>query len=122
MLVEDDQQVRDLTRSVLTECGYSVLVAESAPAVAKICEQHSGVVHLLLTDVIMPGLGGREIAKQVLARWRDVKVLYMSGYTENTIIHHGVLDDGTFFLPKPFTPSALTAKVREVLGHNSQAK
>jgi len=119
LLVEDDEQVRELTRSVLADCGYSVLVAENAQEVGRICEQHSGTVDLLLTDVVMPGMGGREVAGQVLERWSKAKVLYMSGYTENTIIHHGVLDTGTFFLPKPFTPSALTAKVREVLDHNS---
>jgi two-component system cell cycle sensor histidine kinase/response regulator CckA len=114
-LVEDDQQVRDLTHSVLTSSGYSVLVAENGPAVAKICEQYQDPVHLLLTDVVMPGLSGAEVAKRVSARWPNAKVLYMSGYTENSIVHHGVLDEGTFFLPKPFTPSTLTNKVREVL-------
>ncbi len=115
LLVEDDEQVRDLTHSVLTTTGYSVLVAENGPAVAKICEQHRNAIHLLLTDVVMPGLSGRDVAKQVSARWPNAKVLYMSGYTKNSIVHHGVLDEGTFFLPKPFTPSALTNKVREVL-------
>ena len=122
LLVEDDEQVRELTRSVLAECGYSVLVAENAPAVVKICEQHSGTVDLLLTDVVMPGMGGREVAERVLARWNNAKVLYMSGYTENTIMHHGALDTGTFFLPKPFTPSILTAKVREVLGDAGESQ
>jgi PAS domain S-box-containing protein len=119
-LVEDDRQVRDLACSVLTGSGYSVLVAENAPEVAKICEQYGNTVHLLLTDVVMPGVSGREVAKQVTARWPNTKVLYMSGYTENSIVHHGVLDEGTFFLPKPFTPSVLTNKVREVLDHHSR--
>ena len=103
----------------MTGCGYSVLVAENATAVAKICANHTNTVHLLLTDVVMPGISGREVAKQVSARWGNAKVLYMSGYTENSIIHHGVLDTDTFFLPKPFTPSALTNKVREVLDHGN---
>ena len=115
LLVEDDRQVRELARSVLSSCGYTVLVADSAPEVASRCEQHASTIHLLLTDVVMPGSGGREIAKQVMARRPGIKVLYMSGYTTNAIVHHGVLDAGTSFLQKPFTPASLAAKVREVL-------
>ena len=115
LLVEDDAQVRDLAAAILTSCGYVVLSADSAGAVIAQCEQHSGDIHLLLTDVVMPGGGGREVARHVLARRPFTKVLYMSGYTTNAIIHRGVLDPGTHFLQKPFTPSALSAKVREVL-------
>jgi PAS domain S-box-containing protein len=115
LLVEDDAQVRELTRSLLEQHGYSVVVAENAKALAKICSTHAGPIHLLLTDVVMPDTGGREVARQVSARWANVKVLYMSGYTENSIVHRGVLDDDTFFLPKPFTPAELSNKVREVL-------
>jgi CheY-like chemotaxis protein len=99
-----------------------VLVAENGPTVQKICAQHKEDIDLLLTDVVMPGVSGREVAKLVTARWPGVKVLFMSGYTENSIIHHGVLDDGTFFLAKPFTPSALTNKVREVLDHRTRTQ
>jgi two-component system cell cycle sensor histidine kinase/response regulator CckA len=119
LLVEDNEQVRELTHAVLASRGYSVLVAENGPAVQKICAQHKEDIDLLLTDVVMPGVSGREVAKLVTARWPGVKVLFMSGYTENSIIHHGVLDDGTFFLAKPFNPSALTNKVREVLDHRT---
>ncbi len=115
LLVEDDQQVRELTHSVLVACGYTVIVAENGPAAVKICEQQGSDIDLLLTDVVMPGISGREVASQVSARWPKIKVLYMSGYTENSIVHHGVLDIGTFFLAKPFTPAALANKVREVL-------
>ncbi len=76
LLVEDDQQVRELTHSLLTTSGYFVLVAENAPAVARICEQYPNTVHLLLTDVVMPGVSGHEVAKQVSARWPKAKVLY----------------------------------------------
>jgi two-component system, cell cycle sensor histidine kinase and response regulator CckA len=119
-LVEDDQQVRELTHSVLTGIGYSVLTAGNGPEVAKTCEEYPNEVHLLLTDVVMPGISGREVAKRVSARWPNAKVLYMSGYTQNSIVHHGVLDEGTFFLPKPFTPFALTTKVRAVLDEPRQ--
>jgi len=115
LLVEDDQQVRELTHSVLVACGYHVLIAENGPAAVKICEQQGSDIDLLVTDVVMPGISGREVASQVTARWPDIKVLYMSGYTENSIVHHGVLDNGTFFLAKPFTPTSLANKVREVL-------
>ena len=115
LLVEDDTQVRDLAAAILSSCGYNILSADSARAVISECEQHDGAIHLLLTDVVMPGSGGREIAKHVLARRPFTKVLYMSGYTANAIIHHGVLDAGTHFLQKPFTPATLSAKVREVL-------
>ena len=118
LLVEDDAQVRDLAAAVLTSSGYTVLTVDSPRAAAAKCDEHKGDIHLLLTDVIMPGIGGREVANQVLARRPNTKVLYMSGYTTNAIIHHGVLDPGTFFLQKPFTPANLSAKVREVLDHS----
>jgi PAS domain S-box-containing protein len=122
LLVEDNEQVRELTHAVLASRGYSVLVAENGQTVQKICAQHKEDIDLLLTDVVMPGVSGREVAKLVTARWPGVKVLFMSGYTENSIIHHGVLDDGTFFLAKPFTPSALTNRVREVLDHRTRTQ
>jgi PAS domain S-box-containing protein len=115
LLVEDDPQVRDLAAAVLASCGYTVLVADSARAVVSKSDEHKGDIHLLLTDVVMPGSGGREVANQILARRPNIKVLYMSGYATNAIVHHGVLEPGTFFLQKPFTPAALSAKVREVL-------
>ena len=119
LLVEDDEQVRELTRSVLADRGYTVLVAENAAALTKICETHTAAVHVVLTDVVMPTISGREVASRALARWPRIKVLYMSGYTENSIIHHGVLDEGTSFLPKPYTPAALTNRIRELLDHVS---
>ncbi len=116
LLAEDDRGVRDLARAILSACGYSVLEGDSRTALS-LCRDHPGPVHLLLTDVVMPGLSGRELADQIRARRPDIKVLYMSGYTSNAIIHHGVLDADTFFLQKPFTPAGLAAKVREVLDH-----
>jgi PAS domain S-box-containing protein len=122
LLVEDDEQVRILTQSILDTCGYTVMVAENAQAVAKICTQHRGSVDLLLTDVVMPGISGREVARRVSARWPGIKILYMSGYTENAIVHQGILEPGTFFLAKPFTPTILANKVREVLDHAAAAR
>jgi len=115
LLVEDDQQVRELARTILVECGYSVLTAEKPVEASSLCRNFSGQIHLMLTDVVMPGLSGRDLAVQVSALRPQIKVLYMSGYTTNAIVHHGELDADTAFLPKPFTPMSLSVKVREVL-------
>ena len=121
LLVEDDEQVRNLTHSILASCGYRVLVAPDSAAVTKVCQSHRGEVDLLLTDVVMPSVSGRQVANQVSARWPQVKVLFMSGYTENSIVYHGVLDSDTDFLAKPFTPVALADKIREVLDRDGLA-
>jgi len=121
LLVEDDIQVRDLTRSILTACGYVVLAPADAQAALAMVEQDAPKIRLLLTDVIMPGINGRELARQLVGRNPEIKVLYMSGYTENTIGQHGVLEPGTYFLQKPFTPPALTNKVREILDNHGKA-
>jgi len=115
LVVEDDAQLRDLVRTILAANGYSVLAPLDAQAIRAMTEDAASKIHLLLTDVVMPGINGRELARQFVARNPAIKVLYMSGYTENAIVHHGVLDESTHFLQKPFTPSALTTKVREVL-------
>jgi PAS domain S-box-containing protein len=115
LLVEDDSQVRELTRMVLTSCGYSVLAPKDADGALAMADQHARVIRLLLTDVVMPGMNGQELARQLIARNPQVKVLYMSGYTEFTIGRHGVLEPGTYFLQKPFTPVALGNKIREIL-------
>ncbi|HKV24432.1 MAG TPA: ATP-binding protein [Candidatus Acidoferrum sp.] len=115
LVVEDDPAVRELTRSALTASGYSVIAAANGQEVSELCARNSESIQLLLTDVVMPGMNGRQVAEMVCARWPRIRVLFMSGYAENSIVHHGVLDTGIFFLPKPFTPSVLTSKVREVL-------
>jgi PAS domain S-box-containing protein len=119
LLVEDQPQVRELARMTLSEKGYTVLVTSSPEDAESACARHGAEVHLLLTDLIMPGLTGRELAKRLTTRHPKMRVLYMSGYTFGITtqpgMSSGLLEDGVPFLQKPFTPSALSEKVREVL-------
>jgi PAS domain S-box-containing protein len=119
LLVEDQAQVRELARIALSEKGYTVLVASSPEDAESVCSKHGTEIHLLLTDLILPGISGRELAKRLTARHTKMRVLYMSGYTFNIMAkgaaEGGMLEEGMAFLQKPFTPSALTEKVREVL-------
>jgi len=118
LLAEDDEQVRELASEALSAAGYSVLAAETPQAAISICRDHAARIDLLLTDVVMPIIGGRELARQLTAIRPDLRVLYMSGYTPQAILHHGELEANTFFIQKPFTPSSLAAKIREVLEHS----
>jgi two-component system cell cycle sensor histidine kinase/response regulator CckA len=115
LVVEDNESVRKFVRSVLEPKGYDLLEADGSEDAAKLIEKHSGPIHLLLTDVVMPRLSGPELAARLAPHHPESKVLYMSGYTDNAIVHHGVLDPGTHFLQKPFVPEALMQKIREVL-------
>jgi PAS domain S-box-containing protein len=115
LVVEDEVNLRRLTRQFLENQGYDVVEAADGAAAVQICVAHQGTIHLLLTDVIMPGMNGRELAQRVSEIRPNMKVLYMSGYTENAIGHNGTLDAGITLLQKPFTLQALKAKVREVL-------
>lgn len=115
LVAEDDRQVRDLSVAVLKACGYLVLGVENAHDAEQVCGQHNGEIHLLLTDVVMREMSGPELALRVQKIRPKTKVLFMSGYTDSAIVHQGVLDRGIAFLPKPFTPAALSVKVREVL-------
>jgi PAS domain S-box-containing protein len=115
LLVEDESTLRGLVRQYLQNQGYTVLEAHSGAAALRSANYYSGRIHLLLTDVIMPGMNGRELAQQLTAVRPDMCVLYMSGYTENVIGHNGTLDPGVNLLQKPFTLPALKARVREVL-------
>jgi two-component system cell cycle sensor histidine kinase/response regulator CckA len=121
LLVEDDAQVRQLSSSVLAHCGYKVLTAANPEEGLKIAQENHRDIRLLITDVVMPGMNGRQLAAKITEFLPQIKVLYMSGYTNNAIVHYGVLDDGLWFLPKPFSLSALISKVREVLDANPQA-
>jgi two-component system cell cycle sensor histidine kinase/response regulator CckA len=115
LLVEDDPQLRQLSSTVLAHCGYNVLVAASPEEGLAICQANHRDIRLLITDVVMPRMNGRQLAEQIVQVCPKVRVLYISGYTNNAIVHYGVLDPGLWFLPKPFSLSALVAKVREVL-------
>jgi PAS domain S-box-containing protein len=115
LLVEDEEAVRELARTVLEAHGYEVVEATHGDEAAQLAEQHGGSFDLLLTDVVMPGMSGRELAKKIAARSRRTRVLFMSGYTDNVIAQGGVLEAGVSFLQKPFSPRALAAKVRAVL-------
>jgi PAS domain S-box-containing protein len=118
LLVEDEANLRYLARQFLEKQGYRVIEAADGVVAVQIAVAHSGVIHLLLTDVIMPGMNGRELAQRMAEIRPNTKVLYMSGYTENVIGHNGTLDAGVRLLQKPFTLRDLKSKVREVLDSN----
>jgi len=122
LLVEDEEAVRELARVVLEAQGYRVIEAQNPSHAEELSKNDSQEIQLLLTDVVMPGMSGRDLARRVTARRPKIRVLYMSGYTDNVIASGGVLEPGVSFLQKPFTPRALAAKVREVLDTHVLAK
>ena len=115
LVVEDEPMIRELIETMLQSRGYSVLIVDNPMQAAAFSAEYSGPIHLLLTDVVMPGISGREIANQISAQRPKMKVIFVSGYTPNAIVHHGILDEDLNFLQKPFTAGTLTSKVREVL-------
>lgn len=115
LLVEDEPAILDVATQMLEMQGYRVLAAATPGAAIRLAEEHRGEIHLLMTDVVMPEMNGRELAKKLLSLYPGLKRLFMSGYTADVIAHHGVLDEGVQFIQKPFTLAALAAKVRGVL-------
>ena len=115
LLVEDEESVRQLVRDTLEARGYKVLEAEDGEAGLQTAKEFAGTIDVIITDVVMPGMSGRELAQRVTEARPETKVLYLSGYTEEAIAHEGALDPGTAFLQKPFTLQVLSRKVREVL-------
>ena len=116
LLVEDEPSLLKLASLILQELGYTVLEASNGREALRIAEERNGQgVDLVLTDVVMPQMGGKELVDHIHAAHPEIKVLFSSGYTQNTVVHHGVLDDGIAFLHKPYTHDTLARKVREVL-------
>jgi len=117
LVVEDEAGIRALVRKILRRQGYEVLEAANGQDALALCKEHTGPIDLLITDVLMPQMGGRELVEGLRAQGREMKVLYVSGYTEDTTLYSGELAPGTAFLQKPFTLGSLLDKVKEVLAH-----
>ena len=115
LLVEDQDEVRHVAQQVLRRYGYHVIEARNAGEAWLTCERHPRTIHLMVTDVVMPQMSGRELAERVSKIRPAMKVLYMSGYTDNAVLHHGILDSGIAYLQKPLVPNVLARRVREIL-------
>ncbi|MBU0909811.1 MAG: response regulator, partial [Proteobacteria bacterium] len=115
LLAEDDELVRTLALTMLQSLGYQVLVAEHPERCVELAAEHIGAINLLLTDVVMPGMNGKDLFDQLRLILPELKVLFMSGYTRNVITHRGVINEGVNFVQKPFTIRTLAKKVRTAL-------
>ena len=113
--MEDDPTILRMPRMMLEKKGYTVLPAATPAEAVEKAKSHSGAIDLLMTDVVMPEMNGRDLAGQIAELYPGIRLLFMSGYTANVIAHQGVLDDGVAFIQKPFSMADMTAKVREVL-------
>jgi two-component system cell cycle sensor histidine kinase/response regulator CckA len=115
LLVEDEDALRELAKMVLEASGYKVLSTQNGSEALKVCQENAGIIQLLFTDVVMPKMSGRQLRDLLVSSRPNMKVLYMSGYTDDTMVRNGIQHAETNFLPKPFTPVALAQKVRDVL-------
>jgi DNA-binding response OmpR family regulator len=115
LLVEDEGAVRAIARETLARRGYQVIVAPDGPGAIALARRYTTPIHLLLTDVIMPGMHGRELAEALMRDRPGMRVLFMSGYTEDEVLHRGISTEALAFIAKPFTPDTLAARVRDVL-------
>jgi PAS domain S-box-containing protein len=122
LVVEDQTAVRAYTGAVLNQCGYRVLEASDGHEATAAAERHAGEIHLLLTDVVMPGMNGKELSERLKVKHPNLKVLFISGYTADAIAHHGVLDPGVALLHKPFCPEELAGRIREILARPSATR
>ncbi len=115
LLVEDENGVRELAREYLEKCGYKVIQASNGKEALELAASYGEPIHLLMTDVVMPGMSGRELADRISRIRIDIRILYMSGYTEQAVVHHGIVEEDAILLQKPFTLPTLAAKLREIL-------
>jgi CheY-like chemotaxis protein len=115
LLVEDEDAVRSLVRTALGQSGYTVIEAREGAHALRLAADYTGPIHLVITDVVMPEMGGRELVERLAAQRPELKFLYLSGYTDDAVLRHGVLHAEMAFLQKPFSMAALASKVREVL-------
>jgi CheY-like chemotaxis protein len=117
LLVEDDEAVRALFRRILQAKGYTVLESREGSDALRVCEKHVGPVHLLVADVVMPLMTGRQLVDRLLLLRPTMKVLYLSGHSDSVLLRHGVTEAGVPCLRKPLAPDDLARKVREILNH-----
>jgi len=122
LVVEDEPALLELSKLMLEKQGYRVLTAGTPGEAIHLAEEHAGEIHLLVTDVVMPEMNGRDLAQKMISLYPNMKRLFMSGYTANVIAHHGVLDEGVYFIQKPFSRKELAAKVREALDQTCQGR
>ncbi|MBG0779701.1 MAG: response regulator, partial [Desulfotignum balticum] len=115
LIVEDETSILTLTKRILEQLDYNILTAETPGEAVALTNEHDGEIHLLITDVVMPEMNGRDLAEKLQAEYPKLKVLFMSGYTANVIAHHGVLDADVHFIQKPFSNKDLAVKVKKAL-------